>query len=498
MEGMKGCSVTLREPSVAPNLFVFKHRLITVRVDVAAPDSLVLHLLGLSPTSKKWDLHTLLTVTILRAILSQSHKLSVTAQQQRTIQDQPVRGEMWISRATFPAWPGESIRNAVLDVVQALGNGRQEYAVPDVEPVTAEWTGYRSVKVATAPELDLEVSEWDKYRCLMNEVTSPVVLLYFHGGSYYLMDPASHRGVVAEYARSTGGRALSVRYRLAPRHPFPSQLLDALLVYFSLLYPQDGSLHDAIQPEHIVLGGDSSGGNLALALLQTILYLQRCAQENGLPIPIPTPAGLALISPTLDLTRSLRTPTPFDYLAPSSPSHNPVTSSPPCKIWPSTPPRADIFCTASMLSHPLVSPLAASPESWKDAPPIFISCGEEAISLECKVFASILAKQGVAVVWEQYEAMPHCFSHLFLGRGVGRMGVEGVAGFAKRVVLEPADICTRGWFVDAKSLERREVDVSGLGGGVEDGVVERMERAKDEIVIMWEEKMANARSSGTL
>ncbi|KAL3446499.1 alpha/beta hydrolase fold-domain-containing protein [Aspergillus insuetus] len=454
--------------------------------------TLVLHLLGLSPTSKKWDLHTLLTVTSLRAILSQSHKSTISAQQQRTIQDRPVRGEMWISRVTFPVWPGESLRNVALDVVQALGNGRQDYALPDMEPVTAEWTGHRLVKIATAPEP--EIDEWEKYRCLMNEVTSPVVLLYFHDGSYYLMDPASHRGVVAEYARLTGGRALSVRYRLAPQHPFPSQLLDALSVYLYLLYPHDGSLHDAVKPEHIVFGGDSSGGNLAVALLQTILYLQRSAQENGMPVPIPTPAGLALISPTLDLTRSLRTPTPFDYLAPSSPTHTPVTSSPPCKLWPSTPPRADIFCTASMLSHPLVSPLALSPEGWKGSPPIFISCGEEAISLECKVFASILAKQGVKVVWEQYEAMPHCFSHLFLKKEVGRMGVESVAGFVKRAVTVPQCVHTRGWFVEANSLERREVDVSGLGGGVEDGVVERMERAKDQVVIMWEEKMINTSS----
>jgi hypothetical protein len=144
-----------------------------------------------------------------------------------------------------------------------------------------------------------------------------------------------------------------------------------------------------------------------------------------------------------------------------------------------------------MLAHPLVSPLAANPESWKGAPPIFISCGEETISLECKVFASILAKQGVKVVWEQYEAMPHCFSHLFMKKKVGKTGVEGVAKFVKRVVAVPQGIRTRGWSVEAKSLERREVDVCGLGGGVEDGVVERMERAKDQILIMWEEKLVN-------
>ncbi|KAL2813519.1 lipase/esterase [Aspergillus granulosus] len=442
--------------------------------------NLFLHLVGFSQTSNKWNLYTAVTITALRALLSQAHKSTITIQQQRTIQDRPVCGAIWISRVTFPASLGQSVRDVVLDIIQALGNGRQEYAVPDLGPVTAEWTGYRATKVANAPEPN--ISEEEKYRRLMNMTTSPVTLLYFHGGAYYLMDPASHRGVVSEYARLTGGRALS--------------LLDALLVYLSLLYPPDGTLHDPVKPEHIVLGGDSSGGNLALALLQTVRQLHKSSRENndsgptvffhGRPVTIPIPAGLALISPTLDLTRSLRSPTPYDYLAPSSPTHNPVTSSPPCGIWPSDPPRADLFTTASALTHPLVSPLAATQESWKDSPPIFLSCGEEMISTECKVFASILARQGVTVVWEQYEAMPHCFSHLFLQKPVGKSGVQGVARFVKEVVAEPAAVRMTGCFIKAGSLDRKEVDVAGLGGGVEDRVLERMDKAKDEIAVEWE------------
>ncbi|KAL2828097.1 lipase/esterase [Aspergillus pseudoustus] len=459
--------------------------------------TLLLHLVGLSPTSKKWDLHTALTVTALRAILSQSHKSTITAQQQRTIQDRPVRGALWISHVTFPVSPGDSVRDAALDSIQDLGNGHQEYTIPDLEPVTAEWTGYRAIESSNAPEP--EVSEEEKYTSLMSETTSSITLLYFHGGAYYLMDPASHRGVVAEYARLTGGRALSVRYRLAPQHPFPSQLLDALLVYLSLLHPPEGAFHDPVKPEHIVLGGDSSGGNLALALLQTLQHLRRSARENsnteptvffhGKCVPVPLPAGLALLSPTLDLTRSLRAPTPYDYLAPSSPTHNPVTSSPPCKIWPSTPPRADLFATASMLTHPLVSPLAATPESWRGSPPVFISCGEETISAECRIFASVLASQRVGVVWEQYEAMPHCFASLFLQRPVGRMGARSVAEFVKAAVEEPEAVRTNGLFVAAGTLERKEVDVAGLGGGVEDAVLKRMERAREEITVQWEKRI---------
>ena len=47
-----------------------------------------------------------------------------------------------------------------------------------------------------------------------------------------------------------------MRYRLAPQHPFPSALLDALVSYFTLLYPPPGSIHEAVPASDIVFGGD--------------------------------------------------------------------------------------------------------------------------------------------------------------------------------------------------------------------------------------------------
>ncbi len=112
------------------------------------------------------------------------------------------------------------------------------------------------------------------------------VLLYLHGGGFVLGSLRSHRHLVAHLAAKTGQRALFVRYRLAPEHPFPAACDDALAVYRGLL--EAG--HD---PGRITLAGDSAGGCLALVLLQDIA-------RAGLPAP----RAAALISPITDLTGS--------------------------------------------------------------------------------------------------------------------------------------------------------------------------------------------------
>ncbi|KAF9888820.1 hypothetical protein FE257_008189 [Aspergillus nanangensis] len=446
------------------------------------------HVLRLSPTSAKWDLRTALTVTIIRDVLCNSPPSTISMQQRSTIQDPGVKGRMWVSRVTIPAPPEDAIRHALFGAIRTLGTGEEEYSSPTVAPVTAEWTGYRARVSPNAPEPP--ISEADKYKHLMEETTSDVTLLYFHGGAYYLMDPCSNRNAVASYAKLTGGRVLSIRYRLAPLNPFPSALLDALLVYLSLIYPPDGALHSPVHPSNIVFGGDSAGGNLATVLLQTILQLHRGTTPegnlpvvifHGKPVKVPLPAGIALCSPSLDLTRSMqwsKKHAQYDYLPP--PSMNP-TKSPPCDIWPANPPRADLFCEGSALCHPLVSPVAAP--SWAGSPPIFVCCGEELLAEECKVFAQNAARQGVAIVWEQYEAMPHCFAHVLQGTFTSARSLESYADFVTGVVQKnPGEITTKGQFYAAKSLEASSVDVCNLHDSTEEEVLEELERARDDIV----------------
>jgi acetyl esterase/lipase len=112
------------------------------------------------------------------------------------------------------------------------------------------------------------------------------VLLFFHGGGYCSGSILSHRRMVTEAGRAAGVRTLAVGYRLAPEHPFPAALDDALTAWRSLR-------KQGIAAAHIAVGGDSAGGGLTVVLANQL----RDAGE-GLP------GCLWLVSPWTDLTMS--------------------------------------------------------------------------------------------------------------------------------------------------------------------------------------------------
>jgi acetyl esterase/lipase len=112
------------------------------------------------------------------------------------------------------------------------------------------------------------------------------VLLYLHGGGWFMGSPRTHRSIVADLVRRSGIRGLTLDYRLAPEHPYPAALDDCVAAY-------EGLLASGIAPGGIVLGGDSAGANLALALLLRL-------RDGGRPLP----SGAVLLSPMIDLTLS--------------------------------------------------------------------------------------------------------------------------------------------------------------------------------------------------
>jgi hypothetical protein len=265
------------------------------------------HTLGISEHSKEWDLRTELTINILRSFLD-SPSEPISKAQHMSIKDPGIKGRIWISKVTMPIPSEDDIRQGLFKAIEGLkepGEAPGGYKEPELLPVEAEWTGYRAG--ATKQSTRLKLPEEQQYTELMKEVTSPVTILYFHGGAHYLMDPASHRPTTKKLAKLTKGRVFSVRYRLAPKNPFPAAILDALVSYFNLLYPSPGSFHEAVDPKHIVLGGDSAGGNVCLALLQTLLEIRRQGLKirwNGEEREVPMPAGAALCSPWADITHS--------------------------------------------------------------------------------------------------------------------------------------------------------------------------------------------------
>ena len=108
-------------------------------------------------------------------------------------------------------------------------------------------------------------------------------MLYLHGGGYVIGSLDSHRHLVAEMGRAARARALALDYRLAPEHPFPAAVEDALAGYRCLL-------ESGVRPAAISIAGDSAGGGLVVAAMLAI-------REAGLPQPA---CGWA-ISPWVDM-----------------------------------------------------------------------------------------------------------------------------------------------------------------------------------------------------
>jgi hypothetical protein len=244
------------------------------------------HTLGLTETSNQWDLRTALTVQVLRSVMSGgSEPTPVGKVQASTLKEPGIKGNIWVAKATIsaPKEDQEGIREAVFHAIDEMAEGDVEYTRPGLVDTEVEWTGFRHD--AGKKESMPDISEAEKYQRLMAEPTrtSETTILYFHGGAYYLCDPSTHRAITSRLAKESNGRVCSVRYRLAPQAAFPSQLLDALMVYLSLIYPPPGSLHSAVPASNIVLAGDSAGGNLVFALLQLLLQLHRSSPNNSTP-----------------------------------------------------------------------------------------------------------------------------------------------------------------------------------------------------------------------
>ncbi len=146
------------------------------------------------------------------------------------------------------------------------------------------------------------VADVDAYgvRCSLVSVRRPSDqwIFYLHGGGYVFGSPRSHAPLLARLARQTGARVLAVDYRLAPEHPCPAALDDALLAWQWLL-------DTGVRPEQVCIAGDSAGGGLSLTTLLALRDRDR-----------PRPGRAVLLSPWTDLALTGETPAQarHDYL----------------------------------------------------------------------------------------------------------------------------------------------------------------------------------------
>ncbi|MCJ8168921.1 alpha/beta hydrolase [Atopomonas sediminilitoris] len=207
--------------------------------------------------------------------------------------------------------------------------------------------------------------------------TNPCAVLYLHGGAFCIGSARTHRSITANLARLSGATVYALDYRLAPEHPYPAGLDDAVAAYQALLA-------QGFKPEQLAIAGDSAGGNLALTCA---LRLQR----QGLP----QPAALLTLSPLTDASRQQL--------------HQPPAGDPLLNVRWVAQASAD-YCAPAQLNDPLVSPVFAGAEQLAALPPVMIQVGEDEILLNdsLRMHQALLAA-GNEVVLERYADYWHVF-----------------------------------------------------------------------------------------
>lgn len=223
------------------------------------------------------------------------------------------------------------------------------------------------------------------------------VILYCHGGGYFWGNLRVPRNMLARLSKLAQARVFSLDYRLAPEAPFPAALDDAEAAFRWLIEER------AIDPEHIIVGGESAGGGLALSLL--LRLIKRDAQ---------LPAGAVLFSPWTDLTMS-------GVSVAANAATDPVLSRTEL-FW-----AAEVYLNGADAQDALVSPLFASMEHL---PPILLQVGSTEMLLDdSKRFADAVMAAGGRCTLEVWPKMHHTWQLHSYFLPEGRQALNSVAAF---------------------------------------------------------------------
>ncbi|KAJ3213321.1 hypothetical protein HDU67_003040 [Dinochytrium kinnereticum] len=316
-------------------------------------------------------------------------------------------------------------------------------------------------------------AEWMDYHKDNLKTDDGRVILYLHGGAYIICNRKSHRGITWRVAKHSRCKVLVVDYRLAPEHTHPLALHDALSAYLYLTDPPqvegNGPQLRRYKPSEIVIMGDSAGGGLSMAMG---LWL-RDHPEMGWGMP----AGLALLSPWLDLTQSMPSfkLNNLDYL--------PEGSNDPLYINEN---RKNYYVSNnSFLTSPYVSPLFATEDPEKPMCPMMIHCGSLE-RLRDEILHFTVAKfPNSNIQLEMYDDMVHVFQMLAAMLRVGDLALQRLGAFVQRVTSPTAPSPSRSMIRvahskgypersfsedDAKSIIEEGFELLGRGGEVVIGV----------------------------
>lgn len=227
------------------------------------------------------------------------------------------------------------------------------------------------------------------------------VMMFLHGGGYVSGSIASHRHMIAQAGREAGTRTLALDYRLAPEHPFPAALEDALAGYRFLL-------SQGFRPENIVIAGESAGGGLAIATLVSL-------REAGIALP----ACAWCSSPWADLEMSGGTMRSKDAVDPLI--HAPYLHE-----------LAAAYLNGADPRMPLVSPIHAE---LRGLPPLLIQVGSDETLLDDAIrLAGVAAAADVRTTLQVWPHMIHAW-HLFYAQlGDGRRSLAEAGAFVRNAL----------------------------------------------------------------
>jgi acetyl esterase/lipase len=224
------------------------------------------------------------------------------------------------------------------------------------------------------------------------------VILYFHGGVYVIGSAATSVPLVGDLARRTGARAVTLDYRLAPEHPYPSAVEDAQAAY-------EGLLGQGIDPGQIALAGESAGGGLAVA---TLLALR----DAGTPLP----SCAFLMSPYADLTLS------GDTIL-GKQAVDPILTPDGVRL------RVPDYVAGADASDPHISPVFGD---LSGLPPLLIQVGSHEILLSDALrLAARAAIADVAITLEVTPGVPHVFQGFAAILDEGDTALDRASAFLK-------------------------------------------------------------------
>ena len=221
---------------------------------------------------------------------------------------------------------------------------------------------------------------YGEWLCVNRAHMKKYVILYCHGGGYSTGSSLYGRTLTTRLASCTSMDVLSFDYRLAPEHPYPAAIEDAMKTWNHLMMYGYGA-------RDVILAGDSAGGNLALALTHRL-------KEEGRLLP----RGIVLLSPWTDLTSSGKS-----HLAKEG--IDPVLNAAYLQeaignyLGEDYPPE--------LLREPAVSPLFGNFEGF---PPTYIQVGDqEILQSDSELLYKKMSQAGVNVTLDVFKGMWHVF-----------------------------------------------------------------------------------------